>query len=72
MERTTHSSHENVASLGTTDGTASGRGNAVQIEADRTGSAKIGGEARVQADAAGIALGATTTTSHKLPDPTTC
>ena len=63
MKRQTHSLHENVASLGDTDGTASGSGNAVQIEADLTGSAEIGGEAQVQADAAGTALKGTTAVS---------
>ena len=58
MERTaTNYSHENVASLDTADGTPTGGGNAVQIEADLTGSAKKGGEARVQADTAGPAPG---------------
>ena len=55
-----HSLHANLASIGTTDGTAarddtSGSGNAVQVEADLTGRAKEGGETRVeqvQADAA--------------------
>ena len=64
MKRTTQSSHENVASLGTTDGTTSGRGKAEQIEAYLTGSAENGGEAaRVPVDAAGSALGDTTTVS---------
>ena len=54
---TTHSSRENVASLGTADGTAarydaSGRGNTVQIEAYLTGCTEEGSEARVQTDAA--------------------
>ena len=68
-KKSTHSSHENVASLGTADGTASRRDNTEQDEADptgsaeigeATGSAEIGGEARAQADAAGPAHGATT------------
>ena len=63
--KTTHSSHENVASLGTADGTAarddaSRRLNAVQIEADLTGSAEEGGETRVPTDAARTAFEATT------------
>ena len=56
---------ENVASLGTPNGTvlrdeASGRGDAVQIETDLTGSAEEGGDTRAQADTARPVLEATT------------
>ena len=88
MKRITHSSHENVAFLGTTDGTTDGtvskRNNAEQDEAELTGSAGIGEatgsaemgvEARTQADA-GLALGSWGYHSHgasfKLLNPTTC
>ena len=78
---TTQFSHENGASLGTADGTAardetSGRSNAVQVEADLTGSAEEGGEARVvsvQADAAKPDRGDTTAVSQAsdslIPEP---
>ena len=53
-----------MASLGTADDTASGCGNAVQIESHLTGSAEKGGEAWVQVDAAGPALWDTTALSQ--------
>ena len=73
MKRSTHSSHENAASLGTADDIASRRDNAEHDEADLTGSAeidedtgsaKIGLLARAQADEAGPALEATTVVSQ--------
>ena len=53
-----------MASLDTSDGSASGRSSAEQIEADLKGSAEKSGEALVFADAAGKALGATTALSQ--------
>ena len=58
MRKSTHSSHENAATLESVEGTAardytSGHGNTVQVEADRTGSADEEGVARVVQDRAG-------------------
>ena len=64
IKRSTHSSYENAASLGTEDGTASRRDNAVQDGAgieeigEDTGSAETGGLACEQADAPDPGLGA--------------
>ena len=66
MKRTTHSSHENVASLGAADSAASRSDNADHDGADLTGSAEMRGEARAQAIAAGPALGATTSVPQVL------
>ena len=73
MKRSAHSSHEITASLNTEDYTASKRDNTEQDEAvltgneeidEVTGSAETGGLVRVQADAAGPALVATTAVPH--------